>query len=62
MECDALDQLVSAVCSGESRALVLSGEAGVGKTALMELARAQLLHGERLRREPGSESCRPAPR
>jgi hypothetical protein len=31
----ALDQLVSAVRAGESRVLVLSGEAGVGKSALL---------------------------
>ncbi len=31
-----LDELVAAVRGGESRALVLHGEAGVGKTALLE--------------------------
>ena len=35
-ECTALDRLVKAVCAGKSRALVLCGEAGVGKTALLE--------------------------
>ncbi|NUR94343.1 MAG: AAA family ATPase [Kribbellaceae bacterium] len=35
-ECAALDRLVQAVRSGQSRALVLSGEAGVGKSALMD--------------------------
>jgi DNA-binding CsgD family transcriptional regulator len=35
-EGDVLDQLVRAVLSGESRVLVLYGEAGVGKTALLE--------------------------
>jgi predicted ATPase len=36
-----LDQFVEAMRSGESRTLVVSGEAGVGKTALLEyLARA----------------------
>jgi DNA-binding CsgD family transcriptional regulator len=30
-----LDRLVEAVCAGESRALVLSGDPGVGKTALL---------------------------
>jgi len=34
-ECGMLDRLVEAVCAGESRALVLSGEPGVGKTALL---------------------------
>ncbi|MET0473600.1 MAG: AAA family ATPase [Mycobacterium sp.] len=35
-ECAILDRLVAAVCSGDSRALVIRGEAGVGKTALLE--------------------------
>ncbi len=36
-ECGVLDQLVEAVThAGESRALVVRGEAGVGKTALLE--------------------------
>jgi DNA-binding CsgD family transcriptional regulator len=35
-ECDVLDRLVEAVRAGESRALVVHGEAGVGKTALLE--------------------------
>jgi DNA-binding CsgD family transcriptional regulator len=35
-ECGALDRLVEAVRAGESRALVVHGEAGVGKTALLE--------------------------
>lgn len=35
-ECAILDRLVDAVRSGESRALVIRGEPGVGKTALME--------------------------
>jgi DNA-binding CsgD family transcriptional regulator len=35
-ECGVLDQLVAAVCRGESRALVLHGDPGVGKTALLE--------------------------
>jgi DNA-binding CsgD family transcriptional regulator len=41
-ECGMLDRLVEAVCSGESRALVLCGEPGVGKTALLQhlMARA----------------------
>ena len=35
-ECAALDRLLEAVRAGESRALVVHGEAGVGKTALLE--------------------------
>jgi hypothetical protein len=35
-ECDVLDRLIDAVRAGESRALVVRGEAGVGKTALLE--------------------------
>src|SRR5262250_923443 len=35
-ECVALDQLVASVRAGPSRALVLRGEAGVGKSALLE--------------------------
>jgi predicted ATPase len=35
-ECTLLDELASAVRRGESRALVLRGEAGIGKTALLE--------------------------
>ena len=35
-ECALLKELVSAVRRGESRALVLRGEAGIGKTALLE--------------------------
>ena len=35
-ECGMLDRLLELVCAGESRALVLSGEPGVGKSALLE--------------------------
>jgi DNA-binding CsgD family transcriptional regulator len=35
-ECAALDELLGVVRAGESRALVISGEPGVGKTALLE--------------------------
>ena len=35
-ECDVLERLIEAVRAGESRALVVRGEPGVGKTALLE--------------------------
>src|SRR6185437_300411 len=35
-ECDTLDRLIEAVGAAESRALVVRGEPGVGKTALLE--------------------------
>jgi AAA ATPase domain len=35
-ECGMLDRLVEAVCAGQSRALVLCGDPGVGKTALLQ--------------------------
>src|SRR6476469_8994539 len=37
-ECDALDRLIEDVGAGERRALVVRGEPGVGKTALLEYA------------------------
>jgi ATP/maltotriose-dependent transcriptional regulator MalT len=40
-ECDTLDRLLAAVRAGESRALVVRGEAGVGKTALLEYLTAR---------------------
>jgi hypothetical protein len=35
-ECDALDRLIAAVRAGESRALVVRGDPGVGKTVLLD--------------------------
>ena len=40
-ECAVLDRLIEAVRAGESRALVVSGEAGVGKTALLDYLAGQ---------------------
>src|SRR4051812_28368970 len=45
-ECDALDQLVAGVQAGQSRVLVLRGEAGVGKTALLEHLSASAAGGQ----------------
>jgi DNA-binding CsgD family transcriptional regulator len=36
VECAAVDRLLRSVCSGESRALVVHGDPGIGKTALLE--------------------------
>src|SRR6266702_4053376 len=54
-ERDVLDQLVGGVRAGQSRVLVLRGEAGIGKTALLEhlLAAAE---GCRIARAAGVES------
>jgi len=35
-ECETLDRLLQSVRAGESRSLVLCGDAGVGKSALLE--------------------------
>lgn len=35
-ECEVIDQLIEVVRAGESRALVIHGEAGVGKSALLD--------------------------
>jgi hypothetical protein len=50
-ECEALDRLVVDVRAGQSRVLVLRGEAGVGKTALLEYG-----SGWRLARASGVEA------
>jgi hypothetical protein len=54
-ECEALGRLVASVWAGQSRVLVLRGEAGTGKTALLEylLERAS---GCRITRAAGAES------
>jgi DNA-binding CsgD family transcriptional regulator len=54
-ECDELDQLVAEAASGHSRVLVIRGEAGVGKTALLEYL-ASSAKGSRIARAAGVES------
>ena len=54
-ECAALDRLVENVRGGQSRVLVLRGEAGVGKTALFEYLQGQA-SGCRIARAAGVES------
>ncbi|WP_128381527.1 helix-turn-helix transcriptional regulator [Streptomyces cavernae] len=54
-ECDALDQLASGVEAGHSAVLVLRGEAGIGKSALLEYL-AQRASGYRIARGAGVES------
>jgi DNA-binding CsgD family transcriptional regulator/tetratricopeptide (TPR) repeat protein len=54
-ECGVLDHLVEAVRVGESRALVLSGEVGVGKTALLDYL-AEQSSDCRIARAAGVES------
>jgi DNA-binding CsgD family transcriptional regulator len=54
-ECAALDQLVACVRAGSSRALVLRGDAGVGKSALLEYL-AQHSSGCAVARAAGVES------
>ena len=54
-ERDALDRLIEAVRAGESRALVVRGEPGVGKTALLEYLVEQA-SGCRVARAAGVQS------
>jgi hypothetical protein len=54
-ERDALDRLVDAVRAGESRVLVLRGEPGVGKTALLDYVSSQAA-GCRVARAVGVQS------
>src|SRR6478672_8616868 len=54
-ECGVLDRLIEAVRAGESRTLVVSGEAGVGKTALFEYLVGQA-SGCRVVRTAGCQS------
>ena len=56
-ERDALDRLVDAVRAGESRALVVRGDPGVGKTALLDyLAGRASGSGCRVARAAGVQS------
>jgi DNA-binding CsgD family transcriptional regulator len=54
-ECEALDRLVAGVRDGRSQVLVLRGEAGVGKSALVEYL-ARSAEGCRVARAAGAES------
>jgi DNA-binding CsgD family transcriptional regulator len=54
-EREQLDDLVTAVRAGQSRALVLRGEPGVGKSALLDYV-AQRASGCRVTRAPGVQS------
>ncbi|MGP3965292.1 ATP-binding protein [Nonomuraea sp. 3N208] len=55
IECETLDQLVATVQGGHSSVLVLRGEAGIGKTALLEYVRGSAA-GCRIARAAGAES------
>ncbi|MFG1863477.1 helix-turn-helix transcriptional regulator [Microbispora bryophytorum] len=55
IECETLDRLMAAVQAGNSSVLVLRGEAGIGKTALLEYARSSA-SGCRTARVAGVES------
>ncbi|TCM37168.1 AAA family ATPase [Kribbella sp. VKM Ac-2568] len=55
-ECATLDALVAGVRAGASQVLVLRGEAGVGKTALLDYLAGGLGPGCRLARAAGIES------
>jgi DNA-binding CsgD family transcriptional regulator len=54
-ECEALDRLIADVRAGESRVLVVRGEAGVGKTALLKYV-SKRASGWRLIRVAGVEA------
>jgi len=55
-ECATLEQIVTAVRTGDSRALVLHGEAGVGKSALLDRLAEQAAEDCRVLRASGVES------
>jgi hypothetical protein len=54
-ECEALDQLLDRVRAGESQVLVVRGEAGIGKTALLDYA-VERASGFRVARATGVQS------
>ena len=54
-QCDLLDRLLAATRAGESQVLVVRGEAGIGKTALLDYV-AQRASGCRVMRAGGAES------
>ena len=54
-ECGVLDQLLEAVCEGAGRALVVRGEPGIGKSALLEYV-SEHASGCRLARAAGVEA------
>src|SRR4051812_50036194 len=54
-ECEALDRLIAGVRTGHSRVVVLCGEAGVGKTALLEYV-SKRASGCRIARAAGGEA------
>lgn len=56
VECDVLDRLIGAVRAGESRSLVLHGEAGVGKSALLDYLATRAFGGCRVTRASGVQS------
>jgi AAA ATPase domain len=55
LECESLDQLLEAGRAGQSQVLVLRGEAGVGKTALLDYLRERAA-GWRVARAAGVEA------
>jgi DNA-binding CsgD family transcriptional regulator/tetratricopeptide (TPR) repeat protein len=55
LECEALDGLLATVRAGESQVLVLRGEAGVGKSALLDYVQEKAA-GWRVARAAGAEA------
>src|SRR3954468_18979203 len=55
VECEAVDRLLADVLAGQSRVLVVRGEAGVGKTALLSYV-AEQAAGCRVARAAGVQS------